>query len=285
MNQPRTIGMMINHHEIEHTLTQMADVIRNAAYKVAKEKYANDPEFFDETGTLIAYDEMSIKGLLKDALEHYLQFNAGMQNPQAIEFNYYLSDTFKLVHDHINSEPHTLSFLSAQFAMACGNLAGMLSPVIEDLSRSGQTIEKVESFTMNTDESYYLVFGESPEGIVGYDPSEDDLKSVVINDTPEDLARWEAKKKQIREQEDNQAYGEYSAALNKAIDEQIADGVKRPLWKNVIPRVTFNGIKDTSALVDKVVADMPVFELPKVDISWTSSAVLPPAIFPELGLK
>ena len=284
MNQPRTIGMMINHHEIEHTLTQMADVIRNAAYKVAKEKYADDPEFWDETGTLIAYDEMSIKGLLKDALEHYLQFNAGMQNPQGIEFNYYLSDTFKLVHDHIHENPHTLSYLSTMFAMACGNLAGMLSPVIEDLSRSGQTIEKVESFTMNTNESYYLVFGESPENAESYDPKEDDLKSVVITDTPEALAAWEVKKKQIREQEDNQAYGEYSSALNKAIDEEIANP-KRPLWQNVIPRIVFNGIKDTSAMVDNAIANLPHFELPKEPIHWTTPAVLPPAIFPEHGLK
>lgn len=278
MNQPRTIGMMINHHEIEHTLTSMADVIRNAAYKVANEKYpighSQRDEFFDETGTLIAYDEMSIKSLLKDALEHYLQFNAGMQNPQAIEFNYYLSDSFKLVHDHINSEPHVLSFLSAQFAMACGNLAGMLSPVIEDLSRSGQTIEKVESFTMNTEESYYLVFGESPDSVVGYDPSEDDLKSVVINDTPETLAAWEVKKKQIREQEDNHAYGEYSKALNKAVDKEIANPTFESRYRNMVPRVVFNGIKDTSDT-----------GLTEHGHSWPVNVTMLPAIFPELGLK
>lgn len=281
MNQPRTIGMMINHHEIEHTLTAMADVIRNAAYKVAKEKYANDPEFFDETGTLIAYDEMSIKGLLKDALEHYLQFSAGMQNPQAIEFNYYLSDSFKLVQDHINSESHVLSFLSAQFAMACGNLAGMLSPVIEDLSRSGQTIEKVESFTMNTDESYYLVFGESPESAETYDPKDDDLKSVVIAESPEDLARWEEKKKQIRAQEDNQAYGEYSAALNKAVSEEITNPTFVSKYRNAIPRVRFNGINDTS--VYPIVE--PTTGLTEHGHSWGVNITMPPAIFPELGLK
>jgi hypothetical protein len=284
MNQPRTIGMMINHHEIEHTLTSMADVIRNAAYKVATARYpighSQRDEFFDETGTLLAYDEMSIKSLLKDALEHYLQFNAGMQNPQAIEFNYYLSDTFKLVHDHINSEPHVLSFLSAQFAMACGNLAGMLSPVIEDLSRSGQGIEKVESFTMNTDESYYLVYGENHESVETYDPKDDDLKSMVINDTPEVLANWEVKKRQIREQEDNQAYGEYTKALKKAVDEAI-DNPTQPLWKTTIPRVRFNGIRDTSVL--------PIIEAhhgpTEHGHSWGVNVTMPPAIFPELGLK
>jgi hypothetical protein len=270
MNQSRTIGMMINHHEIEHTLTQMADVIRNAAYKVATARYpVGHPqhlEFFDETGTLTAYDELSIKGLLKDALEHYLQFNAGMQNPKAIEFSYYLNDSFKLIQDHINENPQTLSYLSALFAMACGNLAGMLSPVIEDLSRAGQSIEKVESYTLNTNESYYLVFGESPENAESYDPKEDDLKGMIINDSPEVLARWEMRKKELREQETNQAWGVYSQALNKAMVEEIANPTFESRYRNMAPRVTFNGIKDTVTTL----AEAPV--------------VMLPAIFPEHGL-
>lgn len=283
MNQPRTIGMMINHHEIEHTLTSMADAIRNAAYKVATVKYPKEHpqhlEFFDETGTLLAYDEMSIKCLLKDALEHYLQFNAGMQNPKAIEFSYYLGDTFKLVQDHITENPHILSYLSAQFAMACGNLAGLLSPVIEDLSRSGQSIEKVESYTLNTNESYYLVFGENPNAET-YDPKDDDLKSVVINDSPEVLAQWEEKKKQIRQQEDSQAWGVYTEALNEAIKEEIANPTFERKYQNLTPRVVFNGIKDTAfgTLVEAS------HEPAEHGHSWGVNVTMLPAIFPEHGL-
>lgn len=272
MNPPRTIGMMINHHEIEHTLTQMADVIRNAAYKVATDRYPKGhpqhEEFFDETGTLRAYDEMSIKALLKDALEHYLQFNAGMQNPKAIEFSYYLNDSFKLIQDHINETPHTLSYLSALFAMACGNLAGLLSPVIEDLSRSGQLIEKVESYTLNTNESYYLVFGENPENAEKYDPKEDDLKGMIINDSPEVLARWEMKKKLIRMTEDELRLELLHTVgqVGKVMNDQIVSGeINNNSCFNRIPRNKFNGINDTS--------DVPA-----------NSGTLLPAIFPEHGL-
>lgn len=217
MLESRTIGMMINHHEIEHTLTQMADVIRNAAYKVATERrdrmikgYA---EMFDETGTLIAYDEMSIKALLKDALEHYLQFSAGTQNAKPIDLNYYLGDSFQLVQEYINENAHTLSFLSASFAQACGALAGMLAPVIEDLSRSGQQVEKVESYTINTNESYYVVTGESFDNQETYDPAEDDLSTVDTYQTPEELAKVEARRRQKEELADAVRYTDYVNAV------------------------------------------------------------------------
>lgn len=191
MNKPRVIGMTINHHEIEHTLQHMADVLRNAAYQVANEKYpVGNPkreEFFDETGTLIVMDETSVKALLKDALEHYLMFNATSRSTNSSDFNYYLSDSFAMVSDFISNDPQKLSYLSAQFARACGMLAGCLAPVIEDISNSGQLVEKVESFTLNTDESYYVVFGESVENMETYDPKDDDLSTVDVYQSPEEL--------------------------------------------------------------------------------------------------
>lgn len=222
--QPRNIGMTINHYEIEHILQQMTDVLRNAAYAVANERYpvghAKRDEFFAEDGTLLVMDETSIKALLKDALDHYLQFNAVARGGAHSDFNYYLSDSFALVNDYVNNNQHIISFLSSQFAQACGILASTLAPVIEDLSATGHTVEQVESFTLNDKESYYLVKGENPDYVEGYDPKEDDLSTVDTYQSPEELRK-------IQQRADDRAYGEYSKALNNAIDEAITNG-ERP---------------------------------------------------------
>lgn len=189
--QPRAIGMIIDHQEIEHILQQMTDVLRNAAYKVARAKYPKGhekyPEYFDEQDQLMIMDEVSIKALLKDAIDHYLQFYAMARSGSPADFNYYLGDSFAFVNEHINSEPHTLSYLASQFARACGVLAATLAPVVEDLSSSGHVVESVETFAVNSKESYYLVKGENPDYDCGYDPKEDDLSDVDVYQSPEKL--------------------------------------------------------------------------------------------------
>ena len=189
--QPRAIGMTINHHEIEHTLQQMADVLRNAAYTVANERFPvgheKRHEYWDDHGTLLVMDETSIKALLKDAVEHYLQFHAVARGGSHADFNYYLNDSFEMIADYIKTNPHILSYLAAQFASACGVLAATLAPVIEDLSNTGHGVDRVESYTLNTQESYYLVVGENPDDVETYDPKEDDLSTVDVYQSPEEL--------------------------------------------------------------------------------------------------
>jgi hypothetical protein len=192
--QQRAIGMTINHREIDHLLQQMADVIRNAAYKVCGEKYPvgheRRSEWFDETGTLLAMDDTSVKDLLKDAIDHYLMFHAVARSGNQSDFNYYLNDNFQMIVEHVEANPHIGSYLSASFASACGILASTLAPVIEDLSSSGHGVDRVESFTLNTEESYYLVVGEDQET---YDPKDDDLSTVDTYQSPEELAAQAAR--------------------------------------------------------------------------------------------
>ena len=253
--------MMINHHEIEHILTGMADVIRNAAYKVATERrdagITGYAEMFDETGTLIAYDEMSIKALLKDSLENYLQFSAGMLNPGGIDFNYYLGDSFKLIEEHVQQNSYILTFLSTQFAMACADLAALLAPVIEDLSLTGQSIDKVESYTINTEESYYLVYGESPDHAETYDPKEDDLSTVDTYQSPQELAQLEQRRAM-------------KAQLNQVNATFTPDGQLYVNPDSISPK------DGPTSLHMGLVAPIPEH--------W-HNASLPPAIFPEYGLK
>lgn len=214
--QPRAIGMTVNHRELEHILQSMADVLRNAAYAECNERYPvghlKRSEYFDEDGTLMVMDETSIKALLKDAVEHYLQFHAVARNSAGNDFSYYLGDSFSIVANRINSQPQTLSFLSANFAHMCGQLAGMLSPVVEDLSMSGHGVDRVESFVLNTDESYYLVVGEVQES---YDPKEDDLSTVDVYQSPEVL-QGIAERTHLRE-------------LNNHVNEVIANGTLHDL--------------------------------------------------------
>lgn len=160
MNQPRVVGMTINHRELDHLLTSISDVIRNAAYKVAK------PEDFDESGTLIVMEESAVKALLQDALDHYIQFTAGTiinPNNQHLSFNYYLDDSFQMVADYIKQDPTVFSYVSALFAQACGVLSSAIAPAIEDVCSSGQSIEKIDSFTIGSDNSYYVIHGESDD--------------------------------------------------------------------------------------------------------------------------
>lgn len=200
--QPRAVGMTVCHSEIEHTLQAMADVLRNAAYTVAKERYpvghSKHAEFFDEVGTLQVMDEISIKALLKDAIEHYLQFHAVARNCNPNEFVYYLNDSFEMVSEHINKHPEILSYLSATFASMCGTLAATLSPVIEDLTKTGHGIDRVESYVLNKKESYYLVVGEDLDLVETYDPKDDDLSTVDTYQSPEVLAGI-AERTQMRE--------------------------------------------------------------------------------------
>lgn len=197
--QPRNIGMMVSHNEIQHLITQMADVIRNAAYKVANERWPEGSdrrsEYFDETGTLMAMDEISVRVQLVDALEHYVMFNTS-GTTAAMDFNYYLEDSFQMVQPYINANPHILSYLSAKFAEACGILASTLSPVIQDLQSCGQSVEKIESFVQNTDETYYVVYGENFDNQETYDPVEDDLSTVDVYQSPEELAAIEKRRLQ-----------------------------------------------------------------------------------------
>lgn len=214
--QPRALGMTVNHRELEHILQSMADVLRNAAYAECNERYPvghlKRAEYFDEVGTLLVMDETSIKALLKDAVEHYLQFHAVARNSAGNDFTYYLGDSFSIVANRINSQPQVLSFLSANFAHMCGQLAGMLSPVVEDLSLTGHGVDRVESFVLNTDESYYLVVGEVQET---YDPKEDDLSTADVYQSPEVL-QGIAERTHLRE-------------LNNHVNEIIANGTLNDL--------------------------------------------------------
>lgn len=244
--QPRAIGMTISHHEIEHTLQQMADVLRNAAYKVANERYPDGHEkrkdFFDEVGTLMVMDETSIKALLKDAIEHYIQFHAVARSTSASDFNYYLNDSFSMVADHINCTPHILSYLSASFASMCGTLAATLSPVIEDLSMSGHTVDRVESFTLNTEESYYLVVGENIESAETYDEKEDDLSTVDVYQSPEALSRITERSRQR----------ELDAHVNDIITNSSLSDLKYMNLDREIKQIPFTTPNklDTTALTD-----------------------------------
>lgn len=173
MNQSRSIGMLVNHQEIEHILTSMSDVIRNTAYKVAKDE--NYTDMFDEDGTLIGYDEESNKILLRDCLNHYVEFSSAYGAVKGTEFTYYLFDTFKLIAAYCMQEQNIISFLTSRFAQACGILSAALLPVVEDLQSSGQSIESIESFATSPENTFYLVRGEDMENQVEDDSDNNDI--------------------------------------------------------------------------------------------------------------
>ncbi len=202
MTNSSNIGMLINHGEINHLLTNMSDSIRNAAYKVAtqiapkgSDKY---DEYFDEDGTLKGYDEDSNKAILRDSLDHYVHYSNAYGSIERMDFFYYLETNFQMVKDYIVSQPNMLSYLTSLFATACGILASALQPVIEDIYSRGQMVDHIESYVTGPENTYYLVYGDDIDSTDTYDPKEDDLSSVVLDDTPEELAKWESKKDHIR---------------------------------------------------------------------------------------
>lgn len=191
------IGMLVNHGEIEHLLTSMSDSLRNAAYKVANqiapkgsEKY---DEFFDEVGTLKGYDEDTNKALLRDCLDHYVQFANAYGGTERTDFNYYLESNFLMVQQYVNQHPEVLAYLTSLFARACGILSSVLQPVMEDIYSRGQLIDKIESFITGPENTYYLVYGDNIDNPETYDPKEDDLSDVDCTQTPEELAQLEVR--------------------------------------------------------------------------------------------
>lgn len=288
MIKPRRIGMMINHHEVEHILTAMADVIRNAAYKVASVRWPVGHhlrhEYFEEDGTLKMFDDLSVKSLLKDAMDHYLEFHAISRSGTNADFNYYLGDSFGLVANHINSDPALISFLTAQFAMACGTLASSLAPAINDLAQVGQGIEKIESFVMNADESYYLVYGENFDNPETYDPEDDRLDNVDTYQSPEELEalkkRRETKEKLAEQLE------QYSKKLS---DSEL---IYRPVLNTTCPDDKSVLVEHTNTLIAThvqtnvgIMVDTYITpEQAKQGYSWTADVTLPPGFMPYADL-
>lgn len=224
MTQSSNIGMLVNHAEIDHLLTSMSDSLRNAAYKVANEiapkgseKYS---EFFDDVGTLIGYDEDTNKAMLRDCLDHYVQYANSFGSAERMDFNYYLETNFQMVLPYITSRPEVMSYLTSLFATACGILSSVLHPVIEDIYARGQLIDKIESFVTGTDNTYYLVYGEDIDNPETYDPKEDDLSDVDVSQSPEVLQRLSAVETRRREDDKaNAAWSEYSKSLHAALNE------------------------------------------------------------------
>ncbi|ABY62912.1 hypothetical protein ST201phi2-1p079 [Pseudomonas phage 201phi2-1] len=217
MSNTRNIGMLIHHGELDHILTSMSDSLRNAAYKVATEiapkgsqKY---DEYFDEDGTLRGYDVDTNKALLRDCLDHYVQF--ANCTTDRTDFNYYLETNFQLVQNYVNQRPEVISYLTSLFATACGILSSVLQPVIENIYSTGQMVDKIESFVTGPENTYYLVYGEDIDNVETYDAKEDDLSDVDVSQSPEELARLKVIEEQRRQQErDDAAEANYTKALH-----------------------------------------------------------------------
>ena len=218
------IGMLVNHQEIDHLITAMSDSLRNAAYKVANEiapkgspKYH---EFFDEGGTLLGYDIDSNKALLRDCLDHYVQFVNTYGGTERTDFNYYLETNFDLVRTYVNANPEVMAYLTSLFASACGILASVLQPVMENILNRGQMIDRIESYVTGPENTYYLVYGDDIDNPETYDSKEDDLSDVDVSQSPEVLERLSAVDTRRREDDKaNDAWGDYSTALFNAMNE------------------------------------------------------------------
>lgn len=218
--------MLIHHGELDHILTSMSDSLRNAAYKVATEiapkgsqKY---DEYFDEDGTLRGYDVDTNKSLLRDCLDHYVQF--ANCTTDRTDFNYYLETNFQLVQNYVNQRPEVISYLTSLFATACGVLSSMLQPVIENIYSTGQMVDKIESFVTGPENTYYLVYGEDIDNPETYDPKEDDLSDVDVSQSPEELARLkllEETRREIDRIADEYPGRVTDEAYNKALNELL----------------------------------------------------------------
>lgn len=238
MTRPRVVGMLVNHQEIDHLLTQMSDVLRNTAYRLANERYPKGHkdrhQYFDDEGTLIGYDIDSNKALLHDALDHYVQYSRDANPTERLDFANYLQESFQMVAQEIMADQHALSFLTASFASACGILSSVLTPIMDDVACHGQLIDKIESYAVSFENTFYLVHGEDVDNPESYDPTEDDLSTVDCTQTPEELVKLEVKriaKDAWDEATKDKTYGEVIAASPYAM---------------VVPDVTFNGIFDRS---------------------------------------
>jgi hypothetical protein len=190
--------MLVNHQEIDHLLTQMSDVLRNTAYRIANTNHPKGSEtytqFFDEDGTLIGYDIDTNKALLRDALDHYVQYSREPNATERLDFANYLQESFQMVAHEIMADHHALSFLTASFSTACGILSSVLAPVMDDVTCHGQLIDKIESYAVSFENTFYLVHGEDVDNPESYDPAEDDLSTVDCDQTPEELAKIEVKR-------------------------------------------------------------------------------------------
>lgn len=218
------IGMLVNHQEIDHLITAMSDSLRNAAYKVANQiapkgspKYH---EFFDEDGTLQGYDIDTNKALLRDCLDHYVQFANTYGGLERTDFSYYLETNFELVRYYVSTNPDVMAYLTSLFASACGILASVLQPVMENILSRGQMVDRIESYVTGPENTYYLVCGEDIDNPETYDPKEDDLSDVDVSQSPEVLERLNTVEARRREDDKaNVAWGAYSKALNDVMSE------------------------------------------------------------------
>lgn len=190
MNKPRVVGMLVNHQEIDHLLTTISDIIRNHAYRYANAHYPVGHEkrdsYFDEDGLLRGYDVDTNKALLRDSLDHYVQF---YHNASGINLNFvsYLEENFPMVSDSIANDQQTLSLLTSMFINACGILGSVLCPVLDDITGHGQVIGKIESYATSFENTFYLLHGEGPDSEETYDPKEDDLSDVDCTQTEAEL--------------------------------------------------------------------------------------------------
>lgn len=218
------IGMLVNHQEIDHLITAMSDSLRNAAYKVANQiapkgspKYH---EFFDEDGTLQGYDIDTNKALLRDCLDHYVQFVNTYGGLERTDFSYYLETNFELVRYYVSTNPDVMAYLTSLFASACGILASVLQPVMENILSRGQMIDRIESYVTGPENTYYLVYGDDIDNPETYDPKEDDLSDVDVSQSPEVLERLKSvSDKQRSNERDDAAWANYSDRLNEVMSE------------------------------------------------------------------
>lgn len=230
MSQPRTVGMLINHRDIDHILTSMSDTLRNAAYKVAKDRGYD--EMFDETGTLIGYDEDSNKALLKDCLDHYVQYCNVYGSAERTDFNYYLADSFDLVAEYCTQDDRIISYLTSLFSQACGILANVLQPAMADIHACGQLVDKIESYATSFENTFYLVYGEDIDNPESYDPTEDDLSTVDCSQTPEELMKLEVKR--IAKEAWNEATGDKTCG--EVLDASPYSNTPNVSFRGILPR-------------------------------------------------
>uniref|UniRef100_A0AB39CCM4 Uncharacterized protein n=1 Tax=Pseudomonas phage RVTF4 TaxID=3236931 RepID=A0AB39CCM4_9VIRU len=103
-------------------------------------------------------EEDAIRTIIFECLNEYVQFALPkIPQPQDLNFEYYLDTRFKAMADIINppvtdENPYPnkagILFLSAQWAMAVGELARQLIPGIRDLNAWGQDCNQMQVFTI-----------------------------------------------------------------------------------------------------------------------------------------
>lgn len=193
MSNSSNIGMMINHIEVNHLIVSLSDALRNTAYKVANQiapkGSSKHLEFFDEDGTLIGYDTDTNTILIRDCLDHYLQYANAYGDLERSDFAYYLQTNFEMIAAHVLGDQQLLAYMTALFSSACGILSSVLEPVMQDIYNRGQMIEKIESFVTGPENTYYLIYGDDIDNPETYDPKEDDLSDVDVSQPAEVTTR------------------------------------------------------------------------------------------------